>query len=262
MNRRFRLLTTGLLGLAVGCSKSSQETQEATPAPSRVLNAVTAAKASSETKAKPAEKTTSTPKTEPPKSTNSSPTPFAFPDDAAGQLLAKQLPPTDPGLGGSGQRSAQQARELPGALASPAAPLPRPTDAMPRLPLPAAGQARLTPLPDSVPLELAPVQPNLPERSSLPAGPLTKQPGPDMARPVDVPILSAKPVSDRAPLTDPTMPFTAASVISAVLPLRTEVLGFFRINLPDPFENSSSAKPITPPNDDPNRSLPNVPIQR
>jgi hypothetical protein len=79
--------------------------------------------------------------------------------------------------------------------------------------------------------------------------------GRDPSKPAELPLLSSKPVPDRASLADPTVEFTARSVISIVLPLRADPAGFVRINLPDPFEHAAAAKPRTTVPEDPNRSL-------
>ena len=81
-------------------------------------------------------------------------------------------------------------------------------------------------------------------------------------RVMELPPLSTRPVPNRGPLTDPTIEFTARSVISLNLPLRTEPTGYIRINLPDPFENAEAAKPRTPVMENPNRSLPSLPLSR
>jgi len=117
-------------------------------------------------------------------------------------------------------------------------------------------------LPERVPTSLANSLPDLPPRDELPTGPLVRQEGRDITMPAELPILSARPVGDRAPLTDPTLEFTARSVISPTLPLRTTPAGFIRISVPDPFEHADAAKPRTPVVDDPNRSLGSPPPPR
>jgi len=133
---------------------------------------------------------------------------------------------------------------------------------LPRLPLSAAREVRPVALAERVPPGLGSGYPRLPERSELPTGSLVKQEGRDVSKPTELPILSNRPVPDRAPLTDPTLEFTARSVISPNLPLRSVQVGFLRIPLPDPFENSDAARPRTPVVEDPNRSLGNPPPPR
>jgi len=74
--------------------------------------------------------------------------------------------------------------------------------------------------------------------------------------------LSSRPAADRAPLSDPTVEFTARSVVSSSLPLRTLPVGFLRIPLPDPFEHADAARPRTPVVEDPNRALGSPPPPR
>lgn len=184
---------------------------------------------------------------------------FAFPDDNGGKLLATILLPANPPSLPATEASPRE-RILPAFLESPSLPSNEAANSpatlrslQPKAIFPSA-------LPDRVPLELAPPLPTLPERAPLPTGPLTRQDGRDVNTPADLPILSPLPVGDRAPLTDPTIEFTAQSVISIVLPLRSETTGFIRFTLPDPFENSTrSPIPIV---DDPNRALGNPPPPR
>ena len=187
---------------------------------------------------------------------------FAFPDDAGGKALAKTLPPTVPPPMSSATPAAPRERKLPGYLDAPTPPLPDAASAPPRLALTPTPDPRPVPLPDRVPLDLGGVIPDLPARPEIHTGLLTRTEGRDPSQPAELPPLSPKPVPDRAPLADPTAEFTAASVISPKLPLRTEVTGFVRINLPDPFENADAAKVRTPVVEDPNRVLPNPPPHR
>jgi hypothetical protein len=106
-----------------------------------------------------------------------------------------------------------------------------------------------------VPPDLGGLVPDVPPRADFQAGPGLRVEGRDPSQPAELPILSGKPVPDRAPLADPTVEFTARSVISALLPLRVDPAGFVRINLPDPFEHAAAATPRTTVMEDPNRSL-------
>jgi hypothetical protein len=175
--------------------------------------------------------------------------------------LAKTLPPSNPPTLADPTPAAPKPRKLPAFLDAPSVPTTDPGPIVPRLPLPPAKEVRPTALPDRVPTDLAPERPLLPERGAFATGPLTKQAGPDPATPAEVPILSAKPVPDRASLADPTTEFTARSVISPMLPLRTQPAGFLRFNLPDPFEHSAAARPPVAP-EDPNRALGTIPPPR
>jgi hypothetical protein len=181
---------------------------------------------------------------------------FRFPDDTGGKALAKTLTPAAPLPMPATVPAAPRDRKLPAFLETPTPPLPDAASSPPRLALPPIKDARPVPLPERVPTDLGAAIPDLPARPEIATGSLTRIPARDLSQPAQLPILSPKPVADRAPLTDPTVEFTAASVISASLPLRTEPAGFVRINLPDPFENADAAKIRTPVAEDPNRVLP------
>jgi hypothetical protein len=187
---------------------------------------------------------------------------FPFPDDAGGKALAKSLTPRSPVSFPAAGPATPRERNLPGYLKAPSPTLPDGTGNLPRLPIPIAKESRPTPLPDRVPSDLGGVFPQLPPRSELQIGPLTRQESRDVSKPAELPILSNRPVPDRAPFTDPTLEFTAQSAISPMLPLRTQPTGFVRINLPDPFEHVDAAKPRTPVIDDPNRALGSPPPPR
>ena len=186
---------------------------------------------------------------------------FAFADDGGGKLLAKTLPPASPPTLTDPTPAAPKPRTLPGFLDAPSVPTDDPGPTVPRLPLPGSKTARPTALPDRVPTDLAPDRPSLPDRGDFATGPLTKQAGPDPAAPAEVPVLSAKPVPDRASLADPTTDFTARSVVSPTLPLRVQPAGFLKFNLPDPFEHSAAARPPVAA-EDPNRALGTIPPPR
>jgi hypothetical protein len=187
---------------------------------------------------------------------------FPFPEDAGGKALAKSLvpatPPPMPGADKSGPRD----RKLPAFLDGPLPALPAAAGNVPRLPLPVGKGVRPVALAERVPPDLGGGFPRLLERGELPAGPLVRQDGRDATKPAELPILSNRPVPDRAPLTDPTLEFTARSVISLNLPLRSVQVGFLRIPLPDPFEHADAARPRTPVVENPNRSLGNPPPPR
>jgi hypothetical protein len=245
-----RILHCGFFGclIATGCSRAPSPVAVETPdvqavptvavqtndkpgeAPTPIVPVVT------ETPAKPAESV------------------FAFPDDLGGKAVAKRLSPVLPETLPAAQNVTQKPRAVPAFLDNP---LPATGDLgplLPKLTLPAAKPVRPTPLPDRVPTDLTAAIPTLPERAPLPHAPLVRTPGRDVNEPAELPIL-AKPVTDRASLDDPTLGFTAKSVIAEKLPLRTEPAGFVRYTLPEPFEHSASGKPLPPIPDDVNRSL-------
>lgn len=246
-----KILQSILAGTAIGvlgCNQSSPPAVVATP--------VTAEESSDRPKTQPVPKNIGDVIAEKNEGPIKDGATFAFPDDAGGEALAKTLTPRVPNPMPASARPARKERVLPQYLDAPSPTLADASDAMPRLPLPSAKPARPTPLPDRVPVELGALIPQLPPRAELQTGPLTRQESRDISKPAELPQLSQRPVADRAPLTDPTLEFTAQSVISTMLPLRIDPTGFIRINLPDPFENADAAKPRTPVVDDPNRSLP------
>ena len=165
---------------------------------------------------------------------------FPFPNDAGGKALAKALTPALPRLA---EPTGPRERQAPAFVTAPAPPPAVSALPPPRLAVAAAKDVRPTPLPDRVPPDLGGTFPQLPPRSELPSGALIRVEGRDPSKPAELPLLSSKPVPDRASLADPTVEFTARSVISIVLPLRADPAGFVRINLPDPFEHAAAAKP-------------------
>jgi hypothetical protein len=232
----------GLLG-TLGCNQS------APPAAAVVPVAANEAKADPAPKEKPAEVAKAD---LPPLADGGA---FPFPDDAGGKALQKALTPSAPAAMPVGAPVAPKERKLPAYLNVPSPPLPDAASIPPRLGLPQNKPVQPSPLPERVPSDFGGTVPVLPGRSELPVGPLTRQEGVDLSKPAPLPTLGTR-VADRAPLADPTVEFTAQSVVSTVLPLRTEPTGFLRITLPDPFENSEAARPRTPVVEDPNKSLP------
>jgi hypothetical protein len=237
-----------MVTFAAGCGQS--------PAPPAVAEVPAVAEAPDPTKHEPAPTTKA----------DSAPLPdggtFPFPDDAEGKALAKTLAPAPlPPIPPAGPVMPRE-RKLPAFLDAPAPAPPGTASIAPRLSLPAGKEVLPAPLPERVPRDLGGSLPQLPARDELPTGPLIRQPGPDISKPADLPILSSRPVTDRAPLTDPTLEFTARSVISLNLPLRSTPLGFLRIALPDPFEHADAARARTPVVENPNRSLGSPPAPR
>jgi hypothetical protein len=251
MTRRTRLIgLTWIGGLAVcaaGCGQS--------PPPPEVAAAPVIAETPESTKLDSAPA-----KTAPAQSTDGGD--FRFPDDAGGKALAKSLAPAAPPPMRIAAKAGQRERRLPAFLDSPLSSLPAAAGNVPRLSLPAGKEVRPVALAERVPADLGGGLPRLPERGELPTGPLVRRDGRDVSKPADLPILSNRPVPDRAPLTDPTLEFTARSVISVSLPLRSVQVGFLRIALPDPFEHADAARPRTPVVENPNRSLGNPPPPR
>src|SRR4051812_13632319 len=68
----------------------------------------------------------------------------------------------------------------------------------------------------------------------------------DVAGPIPLPIL-ARPLKDRASLTDPTLEASTAAALSKVTLSRAVPAPFQPINLPDPFEHSQAIRLRYPP---------------
>jgi hypothetical protein len=176
----------------------------------------------------------------------------AAPGDKGSKRVAKLLEPSDAGLAAEARR-ARGPRDFPAApgLESPQPPLPAYTGELPRLPSPPGGTVILPgPLPEGAPLARYRAAPRLPGIPELPAGGLVRLPAPDLNRPVPLPTL-ASPVSDRAPLTDPTPEISLAAVLAEPVPVRITPAPFAPRNLPDPFEHAQAARLRAPPAEDP-----------
>jgi hypothetical protein len=170
------------------------------------------------------------------------PAPFAFPDDAGGELLAKVLPPKDmePTVidrPPSPRRALGSAFDKP-----PALPLPPSRADVPRLP---ANGRRLALCPRLVAeetlgtasesLRLPPTPPML-EKGRI------RVPSPDVNQPIPLPIL-AHPVSDRATLDDPTLDVSTAAALAAPIPPRSSKAPFLKQTLPDPYDRRRDGAP-------------------
>jgi hypothetical protein len=251
MARRMRTLATLFIAammVVAGCSRSAD------PPPEAKTIAIIEPTDSMTVDETPADKVDAAPPAEQGQ--------FSFPNDTGGRALAKTLVPATPAPMPAGAQATPRERRLPPIHE---APLPTPPVALgppPRLSIPATKELRPVALPERVPQSLGGLLPDLPPRGDLSTGPLVRQDSRDIAKPAELPILSAKPVADRAPLTDPTLEFTAGSVVSPSLPLRITPAGFIRIPVPDPFEHADAAKPRTSVVEDPNRSLGNPPPPR
>ncbi len=127
-----------------------------------------------------------------------------------------------------------------------------------RLPTPVRIDPRPSAPTERVPVDLAGVALDRPDRIELPVGSSLQTPTPDVKQPPGLPIL-ARPSTDRAPLEDPTADWTAASIITVKLPLRSTQAPFVKVGLPDPFENVEAAKVKTAVAEDPLRALGNPP---
>ena len=179
------------------------------------------------------------------KADSSAGTPFAFPEDEGGVLLAKVLPPKQPE---TSQLDRAKPPSHPSAslqMKPPALPLPPSHAAMPRLP------AAIKPVPlqprlvlDETPGGL-PDTPVLPELPTLPDGGRVRVSSVDVNQPIPLPVL-AQPVSDRASLDDPTADASVSAALTAPIPSRTTKAPFLKRTLPDPYDHRRSQKTAAP----------------
>jgi hypothetical protein len=171
---------------------------------------------------------------------------FRFSDDSAGRALAELLTPRSANTINDSFRRNPLDRQLPEAISNPSM-MSKLGDLQPaRLPEPKSSIVLPRALPDRIPNDLGGLTLSLPPKPEFPTGVLTKiDPLFDPATPVPLPIL-ARPIPDRAPLDDPTVPFTQRSVIRETIPLREDPAGFMKFTLPDPFELSETIRLRTP----------------
>jgi hypothetical protein len=169
-------------------------------------------------------------------------TPFAFPEDAGGALLAKVLPPKEPEAPRTDRSKPARRPATSRQMESPTLPLPPHRAAMPRLP----ASAKLIPLRPRLVLDETPSglpdSPILPQLPSLPDGDRVRVPSVDVNQPIPLPILT-RPVADRAPLDDPTADASAAAALAAPIPTRTTKAPFLKLTLPDPYDRRRSETP-------------------
>ena len=164
------------------------------------------------------------------------PTPFAFPDDSGGVLLAKVLPPKDVESAllqrpHAPRRALDSAFDKPPTLA-----LPPGYVALPRL---ADDGSHSTLRPRLVADEtLGAFSASLPllQTPALPDMGRIRVPSPDVNRPIPLPIL-AQPISDRASLDDPTLDASTAAALAAPIPPRSNKAPFLKQTLPDPYDH-------------------------
>ena len=249
------------LALATGCGKSTS----APPAEASYIEpAKEETKRRVEPEVTPVPKTTEpkspeTVQTEPAKQPDETPAvatkPFAFPDDKGGKLLAGLLSPKPPAIKSDKAEITQRERRLPEFLNSALVGQPDAADAPARLQLPPRREFQPTTLPEKIITDFAPNTPSLPPLPTPEIGSLHKQPMRDPSQPADLPILANKPVTDRAPLEDPTVEFTAQSVVSLLLPLREALAPFMKLTIPEPFEGAGQPALKQAPVEDPNKVL-------
>jgi len=219
---------------------STKAAKAAAPAPAKTGEAP---------KAEPAKEPAKEPPAEAPKT-------FAFPADAGGKLLTGLLAPKAPVfVPDRGAKAEPKGRVLPAYLEGGYIAVPDVANAPPTLALPARRPFTPTSLPEKVAPDFAPAVPQLPEAAKPEVGALHKQETRDPAKPADLPLLSKTPVPDRASLADPTTEFTAQSVVSVALPLRTVQTPFVKLTIPEPYEFAGQSVSKAAPAEDPNRVL-------
>jgi len=162
--------------------------------------------------------------------------PFRFPDDASGALLAKVLPPTE--VKGPLDAPSAGPRRLapPAGLDAPPLPLPPSRAAPPHL----SAERNRKPLAPHLTVDetlgLGRGDPEPPQPRSFVTGDRIRLPSVDANQPIPLPIL-AHPTADRAPLDDPTQEASAEAALAAPIPQRTKAVPYFRVTLPDPYDN-------------------------
>lgn len=162
--------------------------------------------------------------------------PFALPDDAAGQLLGKVLPPRSR-VGAFVPRTQPGARPttLP-RFVQPTPPLPPGITVVARMPDP---MPKVTLQPRGLLVERfgeALDAPALPKTPTFEAEKKTAVPSEDVSIPPPLPIL-AVPLLDRVAVDDFTVEASIQAVLTAPLPRREEPAPFTKAGVPEPFEN-------------------------
>ncbi|WP_020470680.1 hypothetical protein [Zavarzinella formosa] len=180
---------------------------------------------------------------------------FAFPGDTGGKLLGDMLTPKAPATMPGRTVMSPRERVLPAFLDNASVLLPDAASNPQTLRLPNRREIQPMSLPEKVAPDFAPAVPSLPAMIVPEVGALHIQPMRDPTQPAELPILSNKPVPERASLADPTVEFTAQSVISLLLPLRETTVPFVKLTIPEPFEFAGQATLKVVPSEDPNRFL-------
>ena len=162
--------------------------------------------------------------------------PFHFPDDAGGVLLAKVLPPTE--VKGALDASNAGPRRLPTPTGLDAPPLNLPPSQA--LPPRAPAERNRKPLAPHLTVDetlgLNRNDPLPPQPRGFAVGDRIRLPSVDANQPDPLPIL-ARPTVDRASLDDPTIEASAEAATAALMPQRTKAIPYFRVTLPDPYDN-------------------------
>jgi hypothetical protein len=176
--------------------------------------------------------------------------PFHFPDDAGGALLAKVLPPTEVKGPLNAPNAGPRRLPSPAGFDAPPSTLP-PSQALPPRLSAERNRKPLAPhLTVDETLGLSRGDPEPPQPRSFLTGDRIRQPSVDANQPIPLPIL-AHPTADRAPLDDPTLEASADAALAAPMPQRTKAVPYFRVTLPDPFDNRRPLSLPAPADDGP-----------
>jgi hypothetical protein len=186
-------------------------------------------------------------------------TSFTFPQDSGGALLLSLLQPNEKATQETSSGRGPIERRVPSAIDQPASPFPAARISPVLLPRAQPGNLRPHPVRESIPLNLAHVDVEVPARVQLPVGALVRIDAPDSSQPLPLPSLAVQ-SADRASLEDPSGEQSARNVIGGSLPLRTTQAAFLKANLPDPFEHFETIRLRVPIVEDANRSLSSPPL--
>jgi hypothetical protein len=165
----------------------------------------------------------------------------ALTDDGAGKLLSELMTPGSPAFRVPLQQKSLGERPLPANIVRPDPPAAANTLNPARCPAPTPAELRPIALLERVPMDLAPLVVDVPQRIEFTVGILSKLPAADAKQAVPLPTLARRSL-DRGSLEDPTTEFTAQSIISNKLPLRSLPAPFVKVDLPNPFENAEAVK--------------------
>jgi len=170
---------------------------------------------------------------------------FAFPDDAGGVLLAKVLTPKETPASRPDRTPPPRRSSSSVGMKPPTLPLPPSHTAMPHPPsLVKSAPVRPRLVIDET-LSGLPDTPILPQPQSLPEGGRVRVSSVDVNQPIALPIL-ARPVSDRAPLDDPTAEASSVAAVAAPIPSRVTKAPFLKLTLPDPYDHRRPETIATP----------------
>lgn len=263
MKRQSKFATLMFIGTVAGCGKGPEPVVVDTstiPVAPAIAKVETPPKVENAQVKPKADSPKVEPKAEEPQKVETPSVGFEFPSDAGGKSLATILPPSFVGVERDRTNLGPKPRALPPYLEPGNIPVPDAINSPVMLRV--GNQRAIHPmtLPERVPSDFAPPV----ELPALPVVEVTKlhtQPSRDPSEPAELPFLSNKPIIDRAPLADPTLDYTAQTVISNMLPLRIDMATFMKLTIPEPFESITLPTKATPP-EDPNKVLTPPPLPK